>query len=158
LPRLLQCTTCSTLEKLPDYNGPKNSSGVPPEGYDVLLDNLVALHKFPNGDPHIGNLYNVDEKLWDKMDTRTQIEKEIWKDTAEFSATKSFYEDEAMKCFNQHHRPKQGCIDYMDDSKRLGNPTKEGWKAGIVDVRLCSFCPVHSWVTTQIRTKKGMYD
>lgn len=150
MPRLLQCLDCLTLDKLPDFEGDFHD--------DVLLENLISeKHCFPNGERHRGNLFSVEQKTWDRLDVRTQIEKDIWKEQYERAATRDTYEMDALACYNKHNRPKEGCIDWKDDRKRIGNPTTEGWRQGRVKVYLCDFCPVKSWVATSIRHKNGQY-
>lgn len=150
MARLVQCMTCLTLDKIPDC-----PPHIRPED-DVLLDGVCERHKFPNGDPHIGNLLSVDDATWANLEARTQIEKEVWKDQVELAATRDTYAEDALVCFNSHRRP-HFCIDWMDSKKRLGNPTKEGWKSGRVKVFLCHFCPVMSNVQTEVNYKKGLY-
>lgn len=137
---------------MPDYAGPV-------EG-DVVLDDLVNRHpRFPNGEPHKALLMRVEEKYWNDVSARKQILAELGLTHGlgdEWYADKCTYEEEALRCFNNHSRPKQGCIDWQDDNKRIGNPTKIGWKAG-PKVYLCNFCPVRSWVDTQKRHAKGLY-
>ena len=62
---------------------------------------------------------------------------------------------EALKCFSRHSSPKQGCIDYEDESKTIGR------KIGVPQAHrqyLCHYCPAQAFVTHGIRKKKGMYD
>lgn len=149
--RLLICRDCHTIETLPDYEGPVD--------YDVLLDHLVAQHQFPNAEPHKGNLMRVEKKWWDTPSAREQIMEELGITHGlgeEWYASKKGFEEDALKCYNQHHRPDQGCIDYCDGNKRLGNPTKIGWQSG-PKVFICNFCPVQTWVDTELAHKAGLY-
>jgi len=150
--RLLICRDCRTIEELPDFTGPVE--------HDVLLDHAVEPHKFPNGEPHFGNLADVDEVAWRDDSQRQQIIDQIRSKTTglagEFYATVNTFEADAMKCYSRHNRPDQGCIDWKIEKKRLGNPTKLGWQAG-PKVYLCDFCPVKSWVKTQERHQAGAY-
>ena len=144
MPRLVQCSTCKILEKLPDFSGPV--------GDDVLLEVWAEKHL-----GHVGQMFSVDQATWDNLDQRTKIEEDIWKNQAEFSATRDTYEEDALVCFNRHNRPKMGCIDYCEDSKRIGSPTKSKSRY-LKPVYLCFFCPVHSgFVATEQRHKRGMY-
>lgn len=155
MTRLLLCHTCKSIEELPDYQGPAE--------HDVLLDDAVGRHRFPNGLEHIGKLAQVDTKDWDDNAKRAaileQIKTAVEKSTgmpSEWYETKNTYQADALKCYSQHHRPTEGCIDYCDSGKRLGNPTRAGWEAG-PRVFLCHFCPVETWVRTQVRHQKGAY-
>lgn len=155
--RLLICHDCTSIEELPDYHGDPRD--------DHLLEHLVQAHRFPNGEEHIGALADVERDQWENPEIRKAIIERIGQYRkpgegggvgAEFYATKDTFREDAIKCFNQHGRPKGGCIDYKDDRKRLGNPTKEGWQQG-AKIYLCDFCPVKTYVTTEIRHKRGAY-
>lgn len=155
MARLLQCSTCLTLEKLPDYDGT-------PED-DVTLDHLIKPHRFPDGEPHIGQLFRgIPDKYLENMESRKKIERDIWQAKADQASFKDTFVEEAGKCFNAHGRPKLGCIDYKDDSKRIGNPAlTSGDKAEMKAAgfkqstrHLCEFCPVHSYVTSSIMSKQ----
>lgn len=152
--RLLICHSCRTIEELPDYQGPAE--------YDVILDHAVEAHRFADGREHLGKLAAVDETAWRDPGRRNAILDKIREATkstglpGEFYATKNTYQEDALRCYGRHHRPKEGCIDYCDSDKRIGNPTKAGWQAG-PRVFICQFCPVETWVQTQVRHQKGLY-
>lgn len=154
--RLLVCRDCRTIEPLPDFDGPAE--------YDVLLEQLSSAHRYPNGEAHFGNLVRVAEEEWNEPASRQKLISAIQAKTTgiegEFYATKLTFEDDAMKCFNAHHRPTEGCIDWRDSKKRLGNPTpavRKNWRHNPLAVYLCNFCPVASWVATQERLERGEY-
>jgi len=148
---LLKCNTCGTLEELPDFDGP-------PER-DVLLDALSSRHR--TGDmEHLGNLIKISQSDWDNAERRKEILKQVTSnDTTgfdpEFYATKDTFQQDAMKCFNEHNRPER-CIDWQDDRKRLGNPTSAGWN-NAPKIYLCAYCPVASRVMVEKRAKRGDY-
>lgn len=153
--RLLICHSCRTVDELPDFHGR-------PED-DVLLDDLIQRHRFPDGNEHMGKLALVEEAVWHDPYKRQavleQIKKAVEKSTgfpSEWYATRDTYREDAMRCYKQHSRPKQGCIDYCDSDKRLGNPTRAGWEAG-PRVFLCNFCPVETYVRTQEQWIRGAY-
>jgi hypothetical protein len=145
--RILICLTCKSLEELPDFDGPAE--------YDVLLEGLIDRHKFDNADrtPHLGNLIAIDKKDWEDKKKREEILVQIKTALAggttgfdpEFYASKNTYQADAMACFNSHKRPAAGCIDWHNDDKRIGNPTKVGWQIG-PKIYQCDFCPVRAWV------------
>lgn len=149
--RLLLCRDCRTIEELPDYEGPVD--------HDVVLDHVVETHRFPNHEPHKGNLLRVEKKWWDLPSARTQIMEEMGLTAGlggEWYATKKTFEEDALKCYSRHGRPTEGCIDYCDGNKRVGNPTKIGWQTG-PKVFVCQFCPVQVWVDTELAHKAGLY-
>lgn len=157
---------------------------------DPLLERLLSEHEGPlnreqlrrrpsgagrvreiqEGERHIGDLHNVPASKWNHPDSdiRQQIQKQIltqmWGDHTgypeEFYAAKDTFREDAGMCFNRHGRPKEGCIDWQDDSKRL---TDKDWKqrgAAMgqprTDVFLCTFCPVAVWVEHQKIVKAGL--
>jgi hypothetical protein len=159
--RLLRCTHCKTLEELPDYQGDPRD--------DVVLDHLVMDHqrKHPFHDQPDAYLLRVSEKAWRNPKIGRKIHEKIWSDlkeqgtlggfVPEYYATKSTFHEDAVKCHVQHNR-QVPCIDWHADRKRIGNPTKEGWKRGEVKVYLCDFCPVAAKVMEARRAAAGQYD
>lgn len=154
--RLLICHTCHSIEELPNYTGP-------PE-HDVLLEHLLQAHQFPNGLEHIGKLADVAREDWENNVKRQAIVEQIKAAAgqtttgfeSEFYATKNTYQADALRCYSDHHRPKEGCIDYCDSDKRLGNPSRAGWEGG-PRVFLCNFCPVQSYIDMRERHLGGAY-
>jgi hypothetical protein len=155
--RILRCTTCGTLEELPDFQGDPRD--------DVLLDHLVMEHNRRH--PHVNDANNfllrVSEEKWRHPRTRRAIHKQIWADregkgfVPEYYASRSTFIEDANKCFVQHNRSIP-CIDWQSDRKRIGNPTKEGWREARVKVYLCHFCPVASKVMEARNEQLGRYD
>lgn len=164
--RLLFCKFCKTLEELDDFDGP-------PEA-DVLLNTLVMKHNVRDPMKHGGeetlplSLMYISEKTW--AEEKDDVIKQI---NMEHKATgfdgwvyesMSTYKEDALRCYSAHHRPKDGCIDWWAESKRIGRPTEEGQKAirdmpglGDYDPHLCQYCPVATYVQTEIRHKQGAY-
>lgn len=152
--RLLQCLECYTLEKLPPYEGRMDEHGAYVDP-DPLLEHLISKHtEQPSGLTHVGRLFTVDEDTWNKLDGKTEFEKEMWKEDAERAAFKDTLTEDAVKCFNKHNRPDQGCLDWKDKSKVLGNPSRH---PGAPKRFLCDFCPVRSYVETKVRIARGEY-
>ena len=167
--RLLFCTACRTLEEIADY--PLND---PPE-LDVLLEELVMRHNMRDWRAHGAgatlplSLMRVSEEDWSK--NRAEIIKGINEQHQQSAGLEGYivdsmntFKEDAMLCYNRHHRPPEGCPDYWSDEKRIGRPTPEGravvaesYKLGKNDPHICGYCPVHTFVTTQIRFKRGMY-
>lgn len=165
MPRLLVCKTCPSIEVIPDdYDGP-------PE-YDYLLNALLAgpKHKFPDGTAHFGLLHRIDQKSFDSIMRQTdgsgmrQLSAELFKNHDLVVEWRDTFREDANACFNRHGRPKMGCIDYCDSSRRIGNPSTAERRNFTVDskppppVYLCHFCPVHSgFVLTERRHAAGLY-
>lgn len=166
--RLLTCKACRSIEELPDYDG-KNE-------VDPYVEGLIEKHTKKDPMAHGGErlhyspfmLRTVDEIEWalhreQIIDKLNEEAKTTGFDGWAYESMNT-YADDAMKCYSQHGRPKQGCRDYWSDEKRIGRPTelgkavlKEAPKLGEGDPHLCQWCPVHTWVTTEVRFKKGMY-
>lgn len=151
--RLLRCTRCKTLEELPDFRGR-------PED-DVALDHLVMVHqqRHPFHEDKDAFLLRVNEELWRRR--KKELHRKIWEDVKqeggfvpEYYATRDTFKEDAVKCHIQHNR-QVPCIDWRVDRKRLGNPTKEGWREGRVKVYLCDYCPVRTFVEAKAREQAG---
>lgn len=153
--RLLICHTCRSIQEIPDFQGR-------PED-DVLLEHLLVAHRFPDGNEHFGKLAEVLRADWEdsvrKAAIIEQIKAAVGGTTgmpSEWYATKDTYAEDALKCYAKHGRPKEGCIDYCDSSKRIQNPSRAGWEGG-PRVWLCNFCPVESYIQMRENHLAGMY-
>ena len=151
MPRLLTCQTCGTMYRMKDYDGPVQ--------YDMELIELCNRHlgqaANPDPDAHKSIIIRCDQNTWDKLGDETQIKKELAKNEWEVRELRDDLKVEALKCFSRHNNPKQGCIDYEDESKTIGR------KIGVPKENrqyLCNYGPAQAFVTHGIRKKKGMYD
>lgn len=165
--RLLHCSVCGSIEELPLFDGDPDK--------DHLLQILVDRHVFPSGEPHKGRLFRLPQIHWTNETARKQIIEQIKGGGSsgldefdpEFYATRNTFQEDALKCYNAHLRPTDGCPDYNSPSKRLLPNTKEDRKElGLVDPAkapgpknyLCQFCPVHSIVMQKKRALRGDYE
>lgn len=158
--RLLVCRTCKTIEKLPAYEGPAE--------HDVTLEISVERH----GEGHVGQLINVSVLHWESPTMQAEIVKQIWGGSAgldvfgtNFYETKDTFAADAMACYQRHLRPKDGCHEFRDESKRLLPGTDKARKdLGLAPVResngpkvyLCDFCPVRSVLARKHWDKKDI--
>jgi hypothetical protein len=154
--RLLHCHTCGTLEELPDFDGP-------PE-YDTLLTVLLERHQ-TNGHPHIGKLYDVEERVWKLQNLRETIIAQIKGGGSpgmaaidpEFYNTRDTFKEDAGMCFDLHLRPAGACHDWRSDRKKLVPNTKAERKDVGLDMSrapvryLCDFCPVRAFYEKKSR-------
>jgi len=169
--RLVFCQACRTLEELPDFT-PLHKDHV-----DPLLEEVVLRHNKRDPMKHGGeatlpmSVMYVDDATW--ASNRKEIIDGIKKEHAKVSGQDpdayvlesiDTFKYDAMTCYIQHRRPKDGCVDWMDDKKRIGRPTAEGQKAfsdlpGLREKspHLCDFCVVRSSVDTKKRAAKGLY-
>jgi hypothetical protein len=155
LPRLLVIRDVngridSTMVRLRDYKGP-------PE-YDMELVEVIDKHKQRNSqinpDDFRGLLFDCDQETWDKLGDETQVKRELMKNEWDVREVRDDMKVEALKCFNRHNRPKEGCLDYEDESKTIGR------KIGVPPEHrqyLCHYCPAHEYYVHKDRLKKGLY-
>ncbi len=151
--RVLHCRTCGSLEELPDWEGR-------PED-DDLLNILVGKH----GASHEGQLYRVPIGFWIQDEYKRKIIDQLKggsKGLAAFDEgfydTRNTFQEDAMKCYDLHLRPKGACSDWHSERKKLVPDTKADRKdAGLADrpvgptTYLCSFCPVRSFMERKAR-------
>lgn len=146
--RLIRCTDCRSIDELPDFQGDPVR--------DVLLEDLLTKrHIYASGTTHEVALIKVPERLWRDNRIRPRIVEQLSQGGSkgleemeggeDYYGTRDTYREDALKCYDRHQRPKEGCIDWHNHDKRIGNPTSEGWKTG-PRVYACDFCPVASWV------------
>lgn len=154
--RLLVCKDDKSIEELPDFHGNPRD--------DVLLEDTVSRHMY-EGITHEVALIKVPVKWWNDKNIQPKLIQQISQggskgieemDEAEdYYGTRDTYREDALKCFQRHQRPKEGCIDYQNPDKRIGNPTSEGWKTG-PRVYACNFCPVQAWVDKKKLEETGV--
>jgi hypothetical protein len=163
--RLLHCKVCGTIEELPLFDGDPDE--------DYLLQILVDKHVFDSGEPHVGRLFRMPQLRWEDTNARKQIIQQIKGGSAgldefdpEFYATRNTFQEDALKCYDAHLRPTDGCPDYNSPAKRLLPNTKDDRKeVGLPDPSrapgpksyLCQFCPIHSVVMQKQRALRGDY-
>lgn len=157
--RILQCFTCQTLEELPDY--PRD--GIPED--DAFLHYLDEKHGGMTQQPHHRALLDVSERHWKNDRTRAQMVEQMWSKESGFKpewyARRDTLTEDALKCFAKHNR-QVPCIDWMDSSKRIGNPEAKdrsllakALKRTVQDIGpgpqifLCNFCPCCSHVNNK---------
>ena len=151
MPRLLACRTCGTMYKMRDYEGNAD--------YDMELQELINRHlgqaEDRNPESHLSLIFRVDESTWEKLGDETSVQKELLKNEWVVRELRDDLKVEALRCFNRHNRPANGCMDYEDESKTIGR------KVGIPKENrqyLCHYCPAQEHVTHKKRLANGMYD
>lgn len=164
--RLLVCSQCKTIDELPDYEGDPRRDTILQVAIDQNHTDSVTQQA------HVGNLLKVSVKHWTRPEVKKEIIKQIQtgsKGLAEIDdeiyESRSTFFDDAMKCFNQHQRPKGQCPDYKSDKKRLvPNTNAERKELGFAKasetgpkVHLCDFCPVKTYNVTRERMAAGAY-
>jgi hypothetical protein len=163
--RVLFCDACGTLEELPYYDGK--------EEVDPYVEGILLKHNQRDPMAHGGVrlkaspiiIYVISKEEWATKrhnvianinERNKRVGMTTWVDES-FNT----YQEDALRCFREHHRPQEGCIDNWDDSKRIGRPTDEGkqavkenYKLGKSDPHLCQFCFDGS---TKVITRTGTY-
>lgn len=149
--RLLCCKSCGVMYKMRPYDGPAE--------YDMELLEIIKRHLEQSPDPrpesHISLIFRTDEETASKLDVETALKGELAKNDIWMRDLRDELKVDALKCFNRHNRPTDGCLDYEDSSKTIGRTIgvpKDRWQY------LCHYCPAQAHVTEQLRIKKGMYD
>jgi hypothetical protein len=163
--RLLYCLVCDSLDELPPYDGAPEQ--------DHLLTIACESHIFPSGEPHKGKLFVLPLRAWAKPESRKEIIRQIKgggsKGLAEvddtFYDSRSMFLEDAMKCYQQHNKPKEGCVDWQHKEKLLiPNTAKERKAEGMARYQdeagpktyLCNFCPVSIAVNQRKQKLLGM--
>ncbi len=151
MPRLLTCQSCGVMYRMRDYEGHAE--------YDMELIELINRHlgqaQNPDPDAHKAVIFKCDQETWDKLGDETAVKKELMKNEIEVREVRNDLKVEALKCFNRHNRPSNGCMDYESEDKTIGR------KIGIPKENrqyLCHYCPAQEYVTHKNRLAKGMYD
>jgi hypothetical protein len=139
------------MYKMRDYEGNAD--------YDMELQELINRHlgqaEDRNPESHLSLIFRVDESTWEKLGDETSVQKELLKNEWVVRELRDDLKVEALRCFNRHNRPANGCMDYEDESKTIGR------KVGIPKENrqyLCHYCPAQEHVTHKKRLAKGMYD
>ncbi len=174
--RLATCLFCRTITKLSDFEG-RNPD------YDVVLQDWIDrhLHNVPvdqiPGPLHPGaNVALVEmpditrsesflsmpledqERALERIEGEAVIslQSELMRTTQQVFDYRDDLREEAAQCFLRHHSPSypdRPCIDYRDDSKRVGRtrvPPK-------LQKYLCHFCPYSSTIMVELRRRRGVY-
>jgi len=147
--RLLVCKTHGVMYKMRPYDGPAE--------YDMELRELCERHnaQVPDPDNCRALIFRTDSETAGKLDVETAIRKELAEQDVFIKDFRDELKSDALRCFNRHNRPSEGCIDWCNDDKTIGR------KVGVPkDKRqyLCMYCPVADYYVHKARTLKGMYD
>lgn len=154
MPRILCCYDCGEMTFMRD--GP--TSGRVDEDQELI--ELTRRHQHPEiPDDKIkgGNLFTVDQATFDKYGDKAVIEMkdELAKNQIWMYEMRDQLKEDAMECFNKHHRPTFHCSDFEAEEKIIGK------KIGVPKEKrqyLCHYCPfTHGVVIPHNRWKKGMY-
>lgn len=149
--RLLYCLVCGTIEELPPFDGPSEQ--------DHLLAIACELHVFPSGEPHKGKLFVLPLRAWANQESKREIirqlkgggSKGLDEFDEKFYESRSTFMEDAMKCYQAHNKPKDGCPDYRDSKLILiPNTIKDRKEAGLdkfmdspgPKTYRCDFCPI----------------
>lgn len=164
--RLLYCYNCKTIEEIPDFEGNPDD--------DVVLQVLVDRHESA-GIPHTGFMAKIGVKLYSRPEVKKQIIENLRNRVGggladidpDYYTTKATFFEDAMKCFNLHNRPSEGCPDWQAKNKRLipkGTDDirkdlglESAAKSASTKVFLCDFCPAKQYVVDQQRKAAGLY-
>lgn len=163
--RLLYCYNCKTIEELPDFEGHPDD--------DVVLQVTIDKHESA-GIKHSGFLSKIGVKLYSRPEVRKQVIENLRNRVGggladidpDYYTTKATFFEDAMKCFNLHLRPSEGCMDWRDAKKRLvpkgtDDIRKElglesAAKSASTKVFLCDFCPAKTHYVAKKNAATGI--
>ena len=152
MARLLVCRACGTMNRMLDYDGPAE--------YDMELIETIDRHmehssRAKHPDAHPSQLFRLSDEDAERLDVESEVCRALSDEQIFIKEIREEFKDEAMKCFNRHGRPDEGCIDWKDESKVIGR--KKGVPAAYRKY-LCECCPVNSYVEFKTRKAAGLYN
>ena len=184
MPRVVSCSICHVLEKMPDppadvplvparwawdigngeteehiFKDDEGNTIMVPE-YDPLMDDFVERHTHDR--PYTDSIdyirsFSVSQQTWERVDVVQAIKKELAEATGEQFAESEHYKEGALQCYNPHGNPdmKKRCPDLFSDDKRIGRSTGVPKKH---QMYLCHMCPyVQSYVAAELRNRAKLY-
>lgn len=183
MPRIVACLMCNKIERLVDppdgvpmiparitwmegdvereylFRDAGGQTVLVPQ-YDPIMEDVISRHGHGRSDVEgmsFIRVWSTDWHTFHAMDPVMELKKELSRQTGEFFEESTYYRDEATRCYNAHHNPtiETGCIDYLDDSKRLGSSQIPNQYRTYV----CHMCPYQqAYVNVELRRRKGWYD
>jgi hypothetical protein len=129
--------------------------------YDPALEDWMTRHEHPEVPEdrmRKHDIYATDQATF-AAGFAASLKKELEEATHTLYTERDQVKEDAMQCFNEHHRPTDGCMDVFSEAKLLGG--HESNRRMPMDQRmyLCHACPfVHGYVIPDVRHKKGYYD
>lgn len=147
--RLLVCKHHGVMWKMRPYDGPAE--------YDMELRELCDRHNAQVPDPQNCRalIFRTDEETAKKLDMETVLKNKMAEQDVYIKDFRDELKVDALKCFNRHNRPTQGCIDWCHESKTIGR------KIGVPPEKrqyLCMYCPAGAFYAHKEREAMGMYD
>jgi hypothetical protein len=128
--------------------------------YDPALEDWMTRHEHPEVPEDRMRKYDIYATDQASLDAgfATHLKKELEQAQGTFYSERDQVKEDAMKCFNEHNRPTDGCIDVFSESKILGGHESNKRMHPKHRMYLCHACPfVHGYVIPDVRHKKGMY-
>jgi len=139
--------------------------------YDPILEDFVEKHSHGYDDNTairgLVEVFQIDKRAWDTMDVVTKVQSELQRVTSQHYAEVDEYKEAALKCYNAHGNPdlQDGCRDYMDDSKRIGQASYDDGDGHRIEIPphfrqyLCYLCPYQqTYIQVELRRRRGAYD
>ena len=176
--RLATCLSCKTITKLSDFQGTNSDHDVVLQDWTSRHLHGVPVEQIPGPlHPGAAPILNVDmpditrsprffsmpiedqERALERIEgvAVTNLQSEMMTMTQQVFTYRDDLRDEASKCYLRHNSPsypERGCIDFRDDSKRVGR-TKVPPK---LQKYLCHFCPYSSTLAVELRRRRGAYN
>lgn len=168
--RVLKCNRCTTIEEVPDYEGPEGGENT--MEYDLNLKFFTDQHVNKGCGRDNFTIFRFPTRFWIVPKVKEGIVAQL-KEGAQgldvfgtnFYDTKDNFTADAMTCWVTEHNQTKDCGDYKSDKKRL-KPGTASERAAIgmekeasgPKVYLCDFCPYKSMVQQKAYKKKGLYN
>src|SRR5436305_2047240 len=128
--------------------------------YDPALEDWMTRHEHPEVPEdrmRKHDIYSTDQASL-AAGFQASPKKELEQAHRTFYTERDQVKEDAMACFNAHHRPTTGCVDVFSESKVLGGHESNARIRPSDRMFLCHACPfVHGYVIPDVRHKKG-YD
>jgi len=128
--------------------------------WDPALEDWVTRHAHDDinlPDIQKWDLAYIDKLTWEATDVVKQIQTGLKDSHGLMYTERDQLKDDAMRCFGDHHRPKDSCPDVFSESRLIGNHESQQGMPPNQRMYLCHLCPfVHGYVIPKVRRAKGM--
>ena len=182
MPRLALCHQCHSITRLPDP--PASAPLVPARWewtdedgkqqeytfrdddgaavmvaqYDPSLEDWVTRHEHADIPESVKkhDVWGTDQLTWQTVDVMARVRQDMLDATGEMYLERDELKEDALSCFEKHHRPQLTCPDAFAEGKVIGGHESNKHMPREDRMYLCHLCPfVHGYVIPQVRNAKG---
>jgi hypothetical protein len=111
--------------------------------YDPALEDWVDRHAHDDihrPDAEKWDIAVVDNLTWQATDVVRHMKTSLEDSHGVMYSERDQLKDDAMKCFGEHHRPKDSCMDVFSESKLIGNHESQRHIPKSERMYLCHLC------------------